>query len=276
VLELTNAVVAEGRDEPSGQFAILSDRTEVDRIERLARQAQRLEIVGTLAADFAHEINDPLTFVRANLMEIERLGERVDAEGHGPDRLLALELADLRSVAQETLEGVERMRRIVEGMRGLSIGNLQDVAEIDLAGVVRDAVRMLRLGDAARGPSLRLELDEVPPVRGNADKLMQVLVNLLMNARQALSERPSARIEVMLRRSGDEVEVSVRDNGPGIPAEVRDRIFDPFFTTRGPDEGTGLGLAIAFDIAREHGGVLEERASSGRGAWFVLRLPAAA
>jgi signal transduction histidine kinase len=102
---------------------------------------------------------------------------------------------------------------------------------------------------------------------------LQVVLNLLVNARQALGDKPGASIHLETRAGAREVELEVRDNGPGIPEAVMDRVFDPFFTTRGPDEGTGLGLAIAYDIAREHGGVLEVSSRPGQGASFVLRLP---
>jgi two-component system C4-dicarboxylate transport sensor histidine kinase DctB len=120
---------------------------------------------------------------------------------------------------------------------------------------------------------VRLALAEIPAVRGNADRLVQVVLNLVVNARQALAGTPDARIEIETHASASEALLEVRDNGPGIPESVLDRVFDPFFTTRGPDEGTGLGLAIAFDIAREHGGALEVSSPPGHGACFVLRLP---
>jgi signal transduction histidine kinase len=99
-------------------------------------------------------------------------------------------------------------------------------------------------------------------------------VQLLENAREALAEVPEPAILVALRGEGGWVELEVTDNGPGVPEHLRERVFDPFFTTKSPDQGTGLGLSLAFDIAREHGGVLEERSRRGRGATFVLRLPA--
>jgi two-component system C4-dicarboxylate transport sensor histidine kinase DctB len=100
-----------------------------------------------------------------------------------------------------------------------------------------------------------------------------VFLNLLVNAKHALADRPAGRVEVVARLVGDIVEISVRDDGPGIPEALRHRIFDPFFTTKGPERGTGLGLSIAFDIVREHGGVLELRPTTDGGACFVTHLP---
>jgi signal transduction histidine kinase len=274
LIEVTTAIVDEGRGEPAGRFAIVSDRSATDRAEQLARQTQRLEMVGALAGEVALQINDPLTFVRSSLVEIERLGARVDAASVGPDAELADELSDLRAVALETLEGVERIRRIVDGMRALSSAERVGSAAVDLNDVAREALRLAQLGDAGGdGPALGLALETLPPIAGNPDRLVQVVLNLLVNARQALGDSPGARIYVETRVGAREVELEVRDNGPGIPEAVMDRVFDPFFTTRGPDEGTGLGLAIAYDIAREHGGALEVSSRPGQGASFVLRLP---
>ncbi len=108
-------------------------------------------------------------------------------------------------------------------------------------------------------------------VEGSDERLVQIVLNLLRNARQAAGEDGSVRVEV--RGHGDAAEIVVEDDGPGVPDALRERIFDPFFTTKGPDAGSGLGLAIAYDIARDHGGVLEECGEPGRGARFVLRLP---
>src|SRR6185503_11879662 len=134
----------------------LSDRSATDRAEQLARQAQRLEMVGALAGEVALQINDPLTFVRSSLVEIERLGARVEAARGSPDAELADELADLRAVALETLEGVER------------VGS----AAVDLNDVAREALRLAQLGEpGGDGPSLALALAALPPVSGNPDRL---------------------------------------------------------------------------------------------------------
>jgi signal transduction histidine kinase len=275
LIDVTLAIVDEGRGEPAARFAIVSDRSATDRAEQLARQAQRLEMVGALAGEVALQINDPLTFVRASLVEIERLGACVEQARTGPDAQLADELFDLRAVALETLEGVERIRRIVEGMRALSNAERVQSAVVDLNAVAREALRVAQLGVAGGdGPSLGLALESIPPIAGNSDRLVQVVLNLLVNARQALADVTGAHIHVETRAGLREIELEVRDNGPGIPEAVLDRVFDPFFTTRGPDQGTGLGLSIAFDIAREHGGTLEASSPPGQGASFVLRLPA--
>jgi len=134
----------------------------------------------------------------------------------------------------------------------------------------------LRLADLHRDQSVVVESDlaqGVPQVRGSHGRLVQLLLNLFLNGKQALSGAGNARIVAETGAEGAFAVLRVRDNGPGIPELDRERIFDPFFTTRDPGEGTGLGLSIASDIAREHGGILEVESHIGSGTCFTLRLP---
>ena len=272
-IQLTALQVRDARGETVGQYVLLRDRTEERRFERIARQTQRLQTVGTLAAGIAHEVNNPLAFIRANLTEIQRLGEIAEAHREGPEAKLAAELADLAGIAAETLDGIHRIERIVSGMRRLSTPRGEPVARVDLNEVARDAVRLANLH---RDPRVGVEVGfwhEAVWVEGSARRLVQAVLNVVMNAHQALERRRGGKIAISTRTDGDQAVIEVTDNGPGVPRELQDRIFDPFFTTKSPDQGTGLGLAIAFDIAREHGGLLDVRSRPGEGATFALRLP---
>jgi len=188
---------------------------------------------------------------------------------------LVQQLRDLRTLAEEARAGVDRIARLVEDMRLLFHGAAGETDEIEVEAVVEDALRAAGL-DRREGPRVVVsEEGQLPRVRGSVERLTQAVLQLLENARAALVDAADPVIRVALRQAGEVVELEVSDNGPGVPDHLRERIFDPFFTTRAPDQGTGLGLALAFDIAREHGGVLEERSTRGQGARFVLRLPAA-
>jgi PAS domain S-box-containing protein len=261
--------------QPAGRFVSLEDRTLQRRNERLLRERQKLESVGILAAGVAHEINNPLAFVRANLVHLRTLAGRLDKlvalDPAGPDA----DLLELETVVEESLEGVVRIARIVKDMLRFSRVPVEAAEPVD----VNDAIRVaLRLAAFDRDHSVAVEqrlAEGLPLVRGSANQLVQVLLNLLLNAHQALAGRPDARVVAESARDGCSVLVQVRDNGPGIPPSQRDRVFDPFFTTRAPGEGTGLGLSIAFDIVREHGGALELGDAPEGGACFTIRLPAA-
>ena len=108
---------------------------------------------------------------------------------------------------------------------------------------------------------------------GVEEQLVQVLLNLVLNATKSLANSPDPRIWVSTKLVEGRVEIHVQDNGPGVPEAIRDQIFDPFFTTREPNQGTGLGLAIAFDIVRDHNGELLHEAPTEGGACFVVKLP---
>jgi len=275
-IEVSGGVLHDSGGEPIGRFAMLRDRTEERRYERRMRQIQKLETVGALAADIAREVNDPLAFVRSNLGEIDRLGSRVVSQSPGDERDVRLthELRDLHGLAEEARAGVDRIARLVEDMRMLFRGAASQVEAVDLAAVVDDALRAADLVRPGAPHVVVSEEGRLAPVRGTPERLVQAVGALLANARQALADASDPVIRIALRRDEEWIELEVSDNGPGVPEHLRERVFDPFFTTKSPDQGTGLGLSVAFDIARDHGGTLEERSARGRGATFVLRLPA--
>jgi PAS domain S-box-containing protein len=257
-----------------GHLVVLRDRTEERRGEQQGRHAKMLESLGALAAGIAHEVNNPLAYVRANLSQIQRMGEEVEAAASGSDSKLAAELADLREIAEETLDGVERIARIVADIRALGGVSRRDVfGEVSLAEVAADA---LRLSNLHREPAIRVVTrfgDDLPRIEGSPPRLVQAVLNLLVNARHAVAGASLPRIEIETRAEPGFVALRVSDNGPGIAPELQDRIFDPFFSTKGPGRGTGLGLSISLDIARDHGGSLRVESAPGCGATFELRLP---
>jgi signal transduction histidine kinase len=273
-IEVFVSGVRSAKGAPAGVFAILRDRSDERHFERIVQQTQRLETVGTLAAGIAHEVNSPLAFVRANLAHIERMGDAVEDAVDGPDAKLAGEVADLRQIARETLDGVERIAYIAADLRRLAAGHEEVRAAVDLSEVARDALRLMQLGPDSSPRALTRFAAALPSVEASGERLMQVVLNLVVNAQHALADQPDGTILLETRSDGLWVELIVDDNGPGVSEVVQDRIFDPFFTTKGPGEGMGLGLSVAFDIARDHGGVIEECARPGPGARFALRLPA--
>jgi two-component system C4-dicarboxylate transport sensor histidine kinase DctB len=159
-------------------------------------------------------------------------------------------------------------------MRRFSRLPAEELGPVDVNEVVHEAMRLAEL-HRNRGVTIEAWLAEgLPAVHGSAQRLTQVVLNLLVNAKQALVGLEEGHITVRTRLAADFVELTVVDDGPGVPEAIRDRIFDPFFTTKGPEDGTGLGLSIAFDIVREHGGVLELRSAPRGGACFRALLPA--
>jgi signal transduction histidine kinase len=272
-VDLRATILRGGDGEPAaGRLAVLRDRTEELRYGEILRRTQTLETVGTLAAGVAHEVNNPLAFVRANLTELARMGERVQALSGQPGAKLAADLSDLHDVAVEALEGIQRIERVVSDMRRLSAAQTDGAATVDMHEVVRDAVRLARL---RRGPDVPLSVslsNERPVVYGSSQLLVQCVLNLLVNALEAVEPLPQPEIRVESIVTPDAVSVCVSDNGPGVSEAMRERIFSPFVTSR---EGSrGLGLTIARDVASDHGGSLRcEQPQGPMGACFVLRVP---
>jgi signal transduction histidine kinase len=270
---LQAAAVAGGDRAPVGYFLVLHDRSDELRAERALRQAQKLDSVGMLAAGIAHELNNPLAYVRANLLHLAKAAE-VAARLAPADEADAALIAELPGVLSETCDGVDRIAGIVSGMQRLSRHAGAAREPLDLRGVVDESIRLAAFSQTPCRVEQHLDAG-LPPVRGSRPELVQVLLNLLLNAKQAVAARPDGMVRVRTRSAPGEARVDVEDNGPGIPDALTERIFDPFFTTKDPDQGTGLGLSIAYDLVRDHGGRLEVAQSPLGGARFTLRLPAA-
>ena len=243
--------------------------------ERRAMQAQllvasRLASVGTLAAGVAHEINNPLAFVNANILYLsDELERHRQALGGTTDEILQL--------VTETRQGVERIGLIVRDLKAFSRVDSEDVsALVDVRKVLAFAEKMAGKEMRQRARVVR-DLQPVPMVKANESRLGQVFLNLLLNAAQAIPDGAAADHEIRIRTRSDglgRVVVEISDTGRGIPEELRARIFDPFFTTKPVGEGTGLGLSICLGIVRSLGGEILLESEVGRGSTFRVALPA--
>jgi len=259
-----------------GSAAFLADRTEAQHAERRLALAARLEALGFLTAGIAHEVNNPLAFIRANLSQLEKLACELSAPGVGdrlpmPARALVSEAAEL---VADTQEGVDRIVQLVARLRSFARSEPESQARpalVDLARVAEAAAAMAAVGLPEN--SIRCRLAAVPPVRAVEGELVQIALNLLVNAVQASAGVPDVEIEVA--REGEGVALRVRDRGCGLTPEVLPRVFDPFFTTKPPGIGTGLGLSLSYDLARRNDGRLEAANRPAGGAEFTLWLPPA-
>jgi len=273
LLELDAACVRGGDSEPSGYYALLRNRSEQRRHEQFLRQSQRLETVVALSVGIAHEINDPLAFVRSNLGHIQRLAGLLSEELRIADAEKREDLAELRQVAEESLDGLDRIAETLDRMRRFSRLQDDELGDVDVNAVVRDAVK---LAEARTGVDSPVDLDLAPRlrrVRGSAERLLQAVLNIVVNGKQALAGQRGGRMQVRTRRVGEGVEIRIADNGPGIPEHLQERIFDAFDGNKGKGGVAGLGLAIAFGIVREHRGQLDMDSREGEGSEFVIRLP---
>jgi signal transduction histidine kinase len=230
-----------------------------------ALQQEKLSSLGMLAAGLAHEINNPMCYVTSNLH-----GMLADLKS-APD--LPPALAEHRDeILPETLDGVLRVNAIVADLKRFARGAPESITEFELEPEVQAACRIARSKFKHRC-RLEVEVGEVPPLLGRPQQVTQVLVNLLVNAAQAVTGEGWVRLTCQPERDG--VLITVADNGVGMDAETRKRLFQPFFTTKPLGEGTGLGLAVIHGIVKSHRGTIAVESSPGQGTTFRVWLPRA-
>ncbi|OJT17049.1 hypothetical protein BO221_47415 [Archangium sp. Cb G35] len=246
--------------------ATYRDMTTQKQLQAKLVSAERIAAVGTLAAGVGHEINNPLAYLMLNL---EGVGQSLARGPEGFD--------EARASLESAREGAERIRVIVRDLKVFSRQQGEERAMLDVNEVVVPALRMA--AHAVR-PRARLVEDfgQPPKVLGSEARLGQVMLNLLVNALQAIPEGNPDHHEVRVRTGRDDTGralVEVSDTGCGMPQPVLARIFDPFFTTKPWGEGTGLGLAICQQIVQAHGGELRVSSEEGKGSRFTVLLPSA-
>lgn len=252
--------------DPNGRIegVVISGRdiTEVKRLEEQLIQAEKLAAMGQMLAGVAHELNNPLTAI---LGASELLRDRAGAD------------ENTRRQLEMTHRQARRAARIVQNLLEFSRPASAQKRALDLNAVLD---RTLQLHEhSLRRNAIQVDFHPspgLPLTMGDANQLIQVFLNLISNAEQAIREvRPSGRIHIRLGKFGLRVFATIQDDGAGIPAEVLPKIFDPFFTTKRPGGGTGLGLSICMSIIREHGGDIEVESLPAGGAAFTVFLPMA-
>jgi PAS domain S-box-containing protein len=264
--ELQLSPVRNAAGVPTHLVSMHRDVTVTHEMRARLMATERIAAVGTLAAGVGHEINNPLAYLTMSLDAAARELGRGGAVGRAV-------YAHMRNAQ----EGAERIRLLVQDLRTFSREGSEEHQRVDLLTVVAPALRMSRhvLGSRAR---LVEEYGPVPRVMGSEARLGQVLLNLLVNAMQAIPDGNPAQHEVRVR-TGRALDgralVEVSDTGRGIHPQVLPHIFEPFFTTKSSEEGTGLGLSICHQIIRAHAGELLVRSEPGRGSAFTVLLPAA-
>jgi len=298
--------------EPRGAVISFNDITERKQAEKeqmtlevQLRQAQKLEAIGQLAAGIAHEINTPIQFIGDNthfLLEafgdIEKLvasqNQLIEAaqEGEIPDGIIAkikrvAEEVDLEFLKEEvplaiqqSLEGIDRVSKIVRAMKEFSHASEEAKSALDLNSAIQSTITISR-NEWKYVAELETDLDpNLPLVPCLQSEFNQVILNVIINAAHAISDvvgnnaKSMGLIRVCTRRDGDWVEITISDTGTGIPEEICSRIFDPFFTTKGVGKGTGQGLTIAYGVVVDkHAGTIKVESKVGVGTTFIIRLP---
>jgi len=270
--------------EVDGIIEFYRDITNQKIYEQQLQQADKLKTVGELVSGVGHEINNPNQFIRGNIKIIEQALEDLlpIADAHhaaNPDFKVARLQYDffrehVMNLVADITQGSERIKSIVDSLKSFvrkGEGLLND--QVDINNVIRESVRLVQK-QVQKTADIEVELaDDLPTFTGNAQKLEQVLVNLMLNASQAMLDERRGLIRVSSAREEDKIVVKVADNGIGMSEATKKSLFDPFFTTKRARGGTGLGLSIVFRIIQEHRGAINAASSIGKGATFTIHLP---
>jgi signal transduction histidine kinase len=251
--------------------------------------SERMASAGILAAGVAHEINNPLAVVLANLDFVTGLlaqlaidarsldGPARDIRGNKAAQRFEERLKDFDEPLRDAHEAGERIRRIVRDVKLFARSQSEERSAVDVRNVIESSIRMAGNEIRHRARLVR-EYGDVPMVDSNESRLGQILLNLLVNAAQSMPEGRASHNEIRVATKmgeGGRVVVEVRDTGTGIPKEILGRIFDPFFTTKPVGVGTGLGLSLCHRMVTDLGGDIAVESEVGRGTVFRVTLPVA-
>ncbi len=254
-------------------------------------QSEKMASIGQLAAGVAHEINNPMGFILSNLVSLEKYVNKLTDFIQAQDevvkdldevgtvaalmekrRKLKLDFIteDVKDLIQESLDGADRVKKIVQNLKSFSRVDQAEYKLSDLNECIESTVNIV-WNELKYKVEVEKEYGEIPMTKCYAQQLNQVFMNLLVNAAQAIEKQGKIRIRTW--NENGSILVSIADTGSGIPPEVRNRIFDPFFTTKDVGKGTGLGLSISYDIVKNHDGEINLDSEVGKGSTFTVRLP---
>ncbi|MDD5438746.1 MAG: ATP-binding protein [Candidatus Omnitrophica bacterium] len=270
---------------------------ELKKNQNMLIQSEKLAAIGQLAAGVAHEINNPLGYVGSNLSTLEKYiagisdilkaseilktavkqknideASKAQAQIDELERKLGLTyvLSDLDNLMRESLEGVDRIKKIVTNLRVFSRKDEKQKEPADLNKII-EGVLAIVWNEIKYKAELKKNYGRIPLVGCNSQQIGQVFINMFVNAAQAIKEKGT--ITVSTRSDADDVYVDIADTGEGMSKDVIDKIFEPFFTTKAQDKGTGLGLSVSHEIIRAHKGSIQFESERGKGTKFTIRLP---
>ena len=258
------------KDDVIGCVIAVRDQREVETLRNRLVTSDRLAAVGELAAGIAHEINNPMTFVRANLVALRGDWSGLSEAADEFDRSAGLDnrFREGEEILEESIEGVDRITTIVRDVGAISHAGGDRFESVDINELLDNALNVATLSFSV---SLERCYSDLPQIRCAPQQLKQVFLNVLINAFQAIGD--FGNIRLVTAAAGDGIEIRIQDDGCGIAESDIERIFDPFFTTRPVGEGTGLGLALCYQIVRNHGGSIEVESEPGVGTSVSICLP---
>jgi signal transduction histidine kinase len=253
------------------EFRVEERTRELQETQTQLMQSEKLKSLGQLVAGVAHELNNPIGIVHANLQLLDEFIEKfVAAQARGEDPTKYRDA--ITKLLSRGREATERVKEIVQNLRTFSRMDQADLQSANLIDEIDSTVTLMehRLKGVVE---VTREYQEIPEVRCYPGQLNQVFLNLLINACDVLEEERGGGITIRTAPTRSGVRIEFSDTGPGIPPEVQSRIFDPFFTTKEVGKGTGLGLSLSHGIIERHGGQIQVHSVAGEGTTFVIDLP---
>ena len=258
----------------------------IEAAQRQLYQNEKLASVGQLAAGVAHEINNPMGFIKSNLRTAREYVEQLkELTGHLQQAAdleafrqiwksgdLDFVLDDFSALLKESDDGAQRVARIVSDLKDFSHVDHAEEEMENINNIIRQVMNVTE-NQLREQCSIDLDAAELPLLRCQTGQLAQVFYNLLTNAAQAMEHYGHVRF--ITRHEQGNIIIRVEDNGPGMPVDVREHIFEPFFTTKTVGQGTGLGLTVSHDIIKAHNGHMDVWSEPGKGTCFTLSLPVA-
>jgi two-component system NtrC family sensor kinase len=241
-----------------GRLLLLDDVTQRERLEVQMSQTEKLTSLGLLAAGVAHEVNTPLAVISNYIQMLAKQMPEGDPR---------------HSIIEKIVKQTFRASEIVNNLLNFSRTGAGEAADVDVNRVVEETLSLVSHPLKTSRIQIVKQLEiPLPAVRGSANKLQQVFLNLFLNARDAMPA--GGMLEIRTAARNGSVEIEVADTGAGIPRDHIHRIFDPFFTTKGNGRGTGLGLSVSYGIIKEHAGKIDVRSTPGKGTSFHVEFPA--
>jgi len=245
------------RGEILGRAQIIRDLSETRQLEHQMRQSERLITAGNLAAGIAHEIGNPLTAISSLVQLLARKTN---------DEWAKEKLAQIRT-------NIERISKIVRQLVEFTRPQSAEVSMVQVNEVIEGAVGLMQYDKRSRRFNTILDLaEDLPPIKASPDKLHQVIINLLVNAYDAMQEKGDT-VRISTSHNERHIVITVEDNGQGMTPEIKDKIFEPFFTTKEIGKGTGLGLSVSHGIIQSMGGEILVDSKAGEGTTFTIKIP---
>ncbi len=258
LVNLTESYIRNNRDEIVGRSQILRDLTDIKMKEEQIQQSERLATVGHMAAGVAHEVGNPLTAI-SSLVQVSQ--RKTD------DEFIQDQLKKVR-------EHIQRINKIVRDLVDFSRPSKMQSEHVQINEVIESAVGLLQHDARCKDVTFEMNLaTDLPLISCVPDQIHQVLVNLLLNAVDAMEGQENPEVTIETKKENDAAWLTVADNGKGIKEEHLSRIFEPFFTTKAVGSGTGLGLSVSHGIINKMGGSISVESTYGEGTTFIIQLP---